>query len=148
MSSVSIYPYSQLNHNIFYRYKDEETTTNAKPSRKRSKSAASNANEPRKRRMTVGEGLDNVGDKMGGILETLDVIAHPNKSGHSTLPDKRAPAIKAIQQNELFTEDDFADLWSLLTDKYEIGSVYLAIENLEQRTRYLQKQLERYRKTL
>jgi len=148
MSSVSIYPYSQLNHNIFYRYKDKKTTTSTKPSCKRSKSAASNANKPHKQCMTVGEGLDNVGDKMGGILETLDVIAHPNKSGHSTLPDKHAPAIKVIQQNKLFTEDDFADLWLLLTDKYEIGSVYLAIENLEQRMCYLQKQLERYHKTL
>jgi len=78
MSSVSIYPYSQLNHNIFYHYKDKETTTSAKPSHKCTKSAASNANEPCKQHMTVGEGLDNVGNKMGGILETLDVIAHPN----------------------------------------------------------------------
>ena len=82
--------------------------------------------------MTVGEGLDNIGDKMGGILETLNVITHPNKSGHSTLPDKHTPTIKVIQQNELFTEDNFTDLWFLLIDKYEIGSIYLAIKNLEQ----------------
>ena len=98
--------------------------------------------------MTVGEGLDNVGDKMGGILETLNVIAHPNKLGHSTLPDKYIPAIKVIQQNELFTKDNFADLWLLLTDKYEISSIYLAIKNFKQHTCYLQKQLEHYCKIL
>jgi len=96
--------------------------------------------------VTVGKGFDNLSGKLDGILGSLEVIAHPKLVDKSALPDKRATAIKTIQQNELLTEDDFGDLWLLLTDNHEVGSVYMAIGNLEQHTIYLKKQLERYRK--
>ena len=98
--------------------------------------------------MTVGEGLDNIGDKMGGILDSIDAITHPKASGDSTSPDKRTPSIQTIQKNKDLSLDDFGDLMLLLTDNYEIGSVYLAIGDPEQRTIYIQKQLERYRKKM
>ena len=105
-------------------------------------------NEPRKWHVTVGKGLNNIGDKMGGILDSINAITHPNASGDSTLPDKCTPSIQTIQKNEDLSSDDFGDLMLLLTDNYEISSVYLAIGNPEQRTVYIQKQLKRYHKKM
>lgn len=80
-------------------------------------------------------------------MDTLGDITHPKPSDQS-LPDKRTPTIQAIQENEDLSVDDFGDLMLLLTANHEIGSVYLAIGNPEQRTCYIQKQLERYRKSM
>jgi len=83
---------------------------------------------------------------MSEVKEDIHAILNPAPSDHSTLPDKCTAAIKTIQKSELLTEDDFGDLWMILTDNHKIGNVYLAIANLEQRTVYIKKQLERYRK--
>jgi len=108
-----------------------------------SKSTVSTRNEQHKVcQVTVGEGFNNLSGKLDGILGSLEVIAHPKPVDQSTLPDKHTTAIKMIQQNELLTEDDFGDLWMLLTDNHKVGSIYLAIGNLKQCTMYIKKQLE------
>ena len=85
---------------------------------------------------------------MADLTCSLRSIANPESSHTndplSPLPDKRAPAIKAIQQNENFSPNELGDVILLLTRNHEIGSVYLAIDGSEERTCYLKKALEFY----
>ena len=138
---------SSIKLELIYLYQNEEATS-TKPSRKRSKSAASTVKEPCKRRVTTAEGIRDMVGTISDMKEDLHTIANPTKSGHAILPDKHTPAIKAIQENEDLSLDDFGDVMMLLTNNHEIGNVYLAIDNSEQRTCYLQKQLECYHKTM
>jgi hypothetical protein len=95
--------------------------------------------------MTAGEGMGSIAEEVGGVKEVLRDLVNPKSSIE---PEKRALAIKAIRQDEILSRSDYGDLMLLLTDKHEIGSVYLTIDDPEDRTCYLEKQLERYRKTL
>jgi len=83
---------------------------------------------------------------MFNMKDSLKDLNNPRPPDHSTLPDKRTPAIKEIQQNEDLSGNDFSDVMMLLTDNHEVSGVYLAIGNSEQHTCYIQKQLESYRK--
>lgn len=49
-------------------------------------------------------------------------------------------AIQVIQQTENLSMDDFGNVMMLLTTNHEVDSIYLAIDNPEQRTCYVEKQ--------
>jgi hypothetical protein len=95
--------------------------------------------------MTAGKGMGSIAEEVGGVKEVLYDLVNPKSSIE---PEKCALAIKAIRQDEILSRSDYGDLMLLLTDKHEIGSVYLTIDGPEDHTCDLEKQLECYRKTL
>ena len=115
------------------------------PPHKCSKSATSAGRELRKCWVTAGDALQDMAGTMSDMKDTIQVITNPTPS---SLLDKHTPVIKAIKENEYLSLDNFGDIMMLLTDNHEVGSVYLAIDDSEQRTCYLQKQLKHYRKTM
>jgi hypothetical protein len=54
-------------------------------------------------------------------------------------------AISAVETNEGLSEDEMLDACDVFVNNPKIGEVYLALSNRTMRTRYLQKQLNRYR---
>ena len=85
---------------------------------------------------------------MSDMKDNIHTILNPMQSGPSTSQGKHTAIIRAIKENEDLLWNDFGDIMMLLTDNYEIGSIYLAIDNSEQCTCYLQKQLECYHKKM
>lgn len=89
--------------------------------------------------------MEGIATEVGGVKEVLRDFLNPSSSIEQ---EKCAPAIKAIRENEILSRSNYGDLMLLLTDKHEVGTVYLTIDDPEDRTCYLEKQLERYRKSL
>lgn len=96
----------------------------------------------------MSEKFDNMMERMDIMMSSLHTIANQKCIDDPTLPDKCMPAIKAIWENEGLSQDNYGDVLVLLTANYEIGSVYLTIDDPEDCSYYLRKQLKRYCKTM
>jgi hypothetical protein len=55
-------------------------------------------------------------------------------------------AISAVETNEGLSENEMLDACDVFINNPKIGEVYLALSNPTTRTRYLQKQLNKYRR--
>lgn len=124
---------------------DDEATGTMSSQHKWSKSTATTISEACKHQPTAGKGMEGIATEVGGIKEVLCDFLNPSSSIEQ---EKCAPAIKAIQENEILSRSNYGDLMLLLTDKHEVGSIYLTIDDPKDHMCYLEKQLECYCKSL
>ncbi|EJD03268.1 uncharacterized protein FOMMEDRAFT_20420 [Fomitiporia mediterranea MF3/22] len=99
--------------------------------------------------ISLSESIETVADAVTFASSTRNATAQTPTKTTSWIPEtslqRRTAAIRAIEVDEELSDNDMVDVAEMIREHTSIADTYLALQNKDHRTTYLQKSLARYK---